>query len=79
MSTKTKCNFASLDKSVIVSNELTVGVDRKVSGQTDMFMLGVTASTTHLLTPWHSPNWFDFMQGIYWVTIFAMPVIPMNL
>jgi len=43
-------------------NEITQGVQRKVSGQTDMFMQGVTASTTDLLMPWHDPKWFDFMQ-----------------
>ena len=63
---------------IVGGNEFTVGAEQKVSGQTDMFMQGVTASTTDLLMPWHDPNWFNFMHGNHWITIFAMPVIPMR-
>ena len=63
---------------MIGSNEITQGVQRKVSGQTDMFMQGVIASTPNSLSSWYSPNRFYFMHGIYWVTIFAMPVITMR-
>ena len=49
---------------IVGDNEITVGAEQKVSGQTDIFMQGVTASTPNSLSSWYSPKWFYFMHGI---------------